>query len=243
MSYLLKLGLFSRMQWWMIKKSVAATESRSQQRAARVKDHQQATQRLRHVLFHRLEWGSGNYAQHSHPVLWLGGLAKKGNFSKEVMAVLVCLRSVCWLGSFNCCTIMPIWQTGWTCCACLSKQCRHLGHTRISHSLWLWRSCETFELGNGWGSLFVNTIRSATKAIPALTARQRVTLWAEDNDIQASHQKLVDAHRALQENRSIAAASKKVEVVALPCSLPAFPYWTTSWVAESFRNSLVTSWF
>ena len=62
--------------------------------------------------------------------------------------------------------------------------------------------------------LFTKAIRSATTAIPALTARQRATPLAEDQDIQASRQPLVDACRALQENRSSAAARKKVEVTA-----------------------------
>ena len=63
-------------------------------------------------------------------------------------------------------------------------------------------------------SLFAKAIRSATTAVPALTARQRATPWAEDKDIQASRQQLVHAHRALQENRSSAVARKKVEVTA-----------------------------
>ena len=63
-------------------------------------------------------------------------------------------------------------------------------------------------------SLFANAIRTATTSIPALPARQRATPWAEDEDIQASRQNLVDARRALQVNRSNAVARKKVEVAA-----------------------------
>ena len=62
--------------------------------------------------------------------------------------------------------------------------------------------------------LFANAIRSTTTATPALTARQRATPWAEDSNIQASRQQLVDACRALQVNRNNAAARKKVEVAA-----------------------------
>ena len=61
-------------------------------------------------------------------------------------------------------------------------------------------------------SLFAKAIRSATTAIPALTARQRATPWAEDKDIQASRQQLVDARRALQENRSSAAARRRLKL-------------------------------
>ena len=63
-------------------------------------------------------------------------------------------------------------------------------------------------------SLFANVIRTATTSISALSARKRVTPWAEDDDIQASRQNLVDAPRALQVDRSSAVAKKKVEVVA-----------------------------
>ena len=63
-------------------------------------------------------------------------------------------------------------------------------------------------------SLFANAIRTATTSIPALPARQlRATPWAEDKDIQASRQNLVDAPRALQVDRSSAVAKKKVKVV------------------------------
>ena len=65
------------------KHSIAATESRSRRQASRVKDHWQATRRLRHAFFRRLERRSGDPAQRSHPVLRLGGLAKKENFSKQ----------------------------------------------------------------------------------------------------------------------------------------------------------------
>ena len=67
-------------------------------------------------------------------------------------------------------------------------------------------------------ALFANAIRSTITATPAMTAKQRATLWAEDNDIQASHQKLDDCS-ALLENRSNAVATKKVEVAAPSLSI------------------------
>ena len=63
-------------------------------------------------------------------------------------------------------------------------------------------------------SLFANAIRTATTSIPALSARQRVTPWAEDEDILTLRQDLVDARRALQVDRNSAIARRKVELAA-----------------------------
>ena len=63
-------------------------------------------------------------------------------------------------------------------------------------------------------SLFANAIRTATTSIPALSARQRVTPWAEDEDILTLRQELVDARRALQVDRNSAIAMRKVELAA-----------------------------
>ena len=67
-------------------------------------------------------------------------------------------------------------------------------------------------------SLFANAIRTATTSIPALSARQRVTPWAEDEDIQTSRQDLVDARKGLQVDRNSAIARRKVELAARPLS-------------------------
>ena len=98
------------------KPSAAATKSRSRRRTAWVKDHRQVTRRLRHALFRRLERGSGHPGQRSHPVLRLGGLAQKENFSKQNKQIVgngggggVSQRNVCRLGSFNCRTLLPVW--------------------------------------------------------------------------------------------------------------------------------------
>ena len=63
-------------------------------------------------------------------------------------------------------------------------------------------------------SMFANAIRTATTSIPALPARQRVIPWAEDEDIQAFRQELMDACRDLQADRNSAVARRKVELVA-----------------------------
>ena len=64
-----------------------------------------------------MERGSGDPAQRSHLVLRLGGLAKKENFSKQNKQIAgngggggVSQRNVCRLGSFNCRTLLPVWQ-------------------------------------------------------------------------------------------------------------------------------------
>ena len=99
------------------RRSVAAIESRSRRRAARVRDHRQATRRLRHAFFRRRERGSGDPAPFSPNALRIGGLAKKGNFSRQNRKIAgigggggVCQRTVCRLGSFNCHTLLPVWR-------------------------------------------------------------------------------------------------------------------------------------
>ena len=63
-------------------------------------------------------------------------------------------------------------------------------------------------------SLFVNAIRTVTTSIPALSARQRVTPWGKDEDIQTSRQDLMDTCRALQVDRNSAIARRKVELAS-----------------------------
>lgn len=95
-----------------------ATESRSQQRAARVSDQWQATRRLWCTLFHGWERGSDDPPPHSHHVLRLGGLANKENYSKQNRKIAgnsgcgggVCQKTVCHLAPFNCRTLPPVWQ-------------------------------------------------------------------------------------------------------------------------------------
>ena len=121
--------------------SVAAIKSRSQRRAARVKEHRQAMRRLRRVLFCRWERGSSNPAPFTPHAPRLGALAKKENFFTQNRKIVgnggggVCQRAVCRLGSFNCRALLPVWQRHELAAYTVESNVDSLGYIRTSHPL------------------------------------------------------------------------------------------------------------